>query len=564
MSQSEQFDKQNNDNEEAGKAIDTYRTQTQDDIYNTPDVSGDVSLEADAVEDIAGEDSTQDMVGTGTVGEAAYNDGDCTSENDGEEGTATWSTAQEPADVSDVRDVVFQDTVIDVSGDLQGGNSPYANASYGSQAGQNNTPYSSAPYYGGANGDLTYGNNPYGGQGGQNYNPYGGQAGQNYNPYGGQAGYNGNPYDGQAGQNYNPYGSQAGHNGNSYGGQTGQNNHPYGSQYYGQAGQGNGQYGSMPGNNQYGVPPYGDNQYSPYAAPVKKNNTGLIIGIVVAVIFLFLLAVGALTYKVFSMYADERNSRRHGREEYDFDDDWDRERADDDNDLYDEYDYDYDDYYGYDDYDYDYDDEYYSLRDDIRTDLSYSVDFDYFEYESEYDNVNILVSYPIISGDSVPNLEQLNSEIRSEVDLFTEYFEEEYEQYLTEEDYFDALSTSYVTYMDEEKMSIVFSEYVYSDYYNDVFLYCINIDMENGVILDNENIISADDDFSVEFRKRSDIQNGEITYLSMMSDQEITEYFNSSNIIVFYTPKGLEIGFNYDEGWVTVTYEDYEQYLKVF
>ena len=62
----------------------------------------------------------------------------------------------------------------------------------------------------------------------------------------------------------------------------------------------------------------------------------------------------------------------------------------------------------------------------------------------------------------------------------------------------------------------------------------------------------------------STIQNGEITYLSMMSDQEITEYFNSSNIIVFYTPKGLEIGFNYDEGWVTVTYEDYEQYLKVF
>ena len=347
MSQSEQFDKQNNDNEEAGKAIDTYRTQTQDDIYNAPDVS----LEADAVEDIAGGDSTQDMVRAGTVDEAAHDDVDCTSENDGEEGTDTWSTAQEPADVSDVQDVVFQDTVINVPGDLQGDNSPYGNASYGSQAGQNNTPYGSTPYYGGANGDLTYGNNPYGGQGGQNYNPYGGQAGYNGNPYSGQTGHNGNPYDGQAGQNYNPYGSQAGHNGNPYGGQPGQNNHPYGSQYYGQAGQGNGQYGSMPGNNQYGVPPYGDNQYSPYAAPAKKNNTGLIIGIVVAVIFLFLIAVGALTYKVFSMYADERNSKRHGREEYDFDDDWDRERADDDNDLYDEYDYDYDDYYGYDDYD---------------------------------------------------------------------------------------------------------------------------------------------------------------------------------------------------------------------
>ena len=49
-----------------------------------------------------------------------------------------------------------------------------------------------------------------------------------------------------------------------------------------------------------------------------------------------------------------------------------------------------------------------------------------------------------------------------------------------------------------------------------------------------------------------------------MTDQEITDHFNSSNIIVFYTPKGMEIGFNYEEGWVTVTYEEYDEYLKVF
>ena len=49
-----------------------------------------------------------------------------------------------------------------------------------------------------------------------------------------------------------------------------------------------------------------------------------------------------------------------------------------------------------------------------------------------------------------------------------------------------------------------------------------------------------------------------------MSDQEIIGHFNSSDIIVFYTPQGMEIGFNYDEGWVTVTYKEYEQYLKVF
>ncbi|MDE6844370.1 MAG: hypothetical protein K2J99_01200, partial [Lachnospiraceae bacterium] len=93
------------------------------------------------------------------------------------------------------------------------------------------------------------------------------------------------------------------------------------------------------------------------------------------------------------------------------------------------------------------------------------------------------------------------------------------------------------------------------------FLYSINIDMENGIILDNESMLNVNDDFSVEFR---DIQNGEISYLTRMSDQEITDHFDSTDIIVFYTPQGMEIGFNYDEGWVTVTYKDYEQYLKVF
>jgi hypothetical protein len=88
--------------------------------------------------------------------------------------------------------------------------------------------------------------------------------------------------------------------------------------------------------------------------------------------------------------------------------------------------------------------------------------------------------------------------------------------------------------------------------------------MEKGVILDNNDMLSIDDDFSVDFRKRSDKQNGEIDYLTYLTDQQITDYFESDDIIVFYTPMGMEIGFNYEQGWVTVTYEDYEQYLKVF
>ena len=126
-----------------------------------------------------------------------------------------------------------------------------------------------------------------------------------------------------------------------------------------------------------------------------------------------------------------------------------------------------------------------------------------------------------------------------------------------------------MTYMDEEKLSSVFKEDLYLTDENggqivDYYLYSLNIDMEKGVVLDNRSMIDTDDDFSVDFRQRSDRQNGEISYLTSLSDQEITDYFESDDIIVFYTPLGMEIGFNYEYGWVTVTYRDYEQYLKVF
>lgn len=490
MGQSDQFENKQSEQKEETIGVDTYTSESSEDIYNTPDLSGGVRT-ADSM----GQTSEADEAVETCLGE-----------------------------------VVEMDQAAEEDGRVRNGRSrnPDGNPSYAVN------PYGNGPY----GGNNPYGNGPYSGS-----NPYGSGSYGSNNPYG----------DGPYGGN-NPYGS-----GPYYG-----SNNPYGNGPYG----GNHPYG---GSNPYGPRNgQGNKQYSPYAAPAKKNNMGLIIGIVVAVIVLFLIAVGALTYKAVSLYSEGKSRRHNARDEYDFDDDdWKKDR---DHDLYDDredYLYDDQDDYGYDDYDFqgydDYDsEEYYTLHDDLRTDLSYSVEFEYYEYESDYDNVDILVSYPVIQGGHVPNLEQLNSEIQSEIDLLTGYFEEEYQQYLTEDDYFSALSTSYVTYMDEEKMSIVFSESAYSNYYNDVFLYCINIDMENGVILNNENMLSIDDDFSIEFRTKSDIQNGEISYLNMMTDQEITDYFNSSNLIVFYTPKGMEIGFNYDIGWVTVTYEDYEQYLKVF
>ncbi len=409
-----------------------------------------------------------------------------------------------------------------------------------------------------------------------------------------QQNYDTGPYDG------NPYYNNTPHNHDAY------QNTPYNNDSYHNNPYNNTRYGDSP----YYDDPYRNAQYSPLARPAKNNNIPLIIGIAAAIVILFLIAVFALTYRVVSLYSERWEKSHKGFEEHEFNDDrqekrqknseeeiesYDRDRFDDeyDHDGYFNYDeYDYDDYFnddyfnddyfndGYfnDDYfndgynnddfgdgnDYD-NDQYYTLHDDIKKDLSYSVEFEHYEYDTDNDNVEIMVSYPVIKGEKVPNLKHLNSVIAEEIDLFKDYFEEEYADYMDEYNgYFSALSSGYVTYMDEEKMSIAFAEYIYTDYYNEAFLYSINIDMENGVILENENMLSIDDDFSVEFRKKSDVQNGEIVYLTGMTDQEITDHFNSSNIIVFYTPKGMEIGFNYEEGWVTVTYEDYDKYLKVF
>ena len=116
--------------------------------------------------------------------------------------------------------------------------------------------------------------------------------------------------------------------------------------------------------------------------------------------------------------------------------------------------YDYDNYYNYDyDYDYGYDDRYYSLQDDLKYDLSYEVEFDYFEYDTDNEDVSIMITYPVISGEDVPNLERLNDEIYSEVELLKEYFEEDYAPYMekNEDSYFSATAISYVTYMEEKK-----------------------------------------------------------------------------------------------------------------
>lgn len=583
MSESNGFDNFNNNSDTAAEnaVSDTYVTESSEELYRTPDLTSDVA--ADAAEEKQEDQRVEELIdyaGNAVDGMTAHVENEFqenqTAQNDNPYQHNNSYEEQNVSGGSPYNNNAY-------SAGAHHDNSPYGNNAYNEQNVQNSSPYSNNPYGNSAYSEQNmqngspYSNNPYGndvynGQSMQNSSPY------NNNPYGNGAynGQNGSPY------NNNPYGNGA------YGGQNAQNGNSYGNaSYSGQTAQNNYQ-------NPYGTPPYGNgnSQYSPYAVPTKKN-TGLIVGIVIGIMALFLIAVFALAYKVVDLYTSENNKKRSTREEYNFDDDeWEYDQKRDDyyndgdhhyddhyfDDYYDDY---YDDYFNddYGDYYDDYfgsgnngdggnnieNDKYYSLHDEIRNDLTYSVKLEDYKYDTTYENVDIQVTYPVIEGNDVPNLDKLNSVIKDEADFITEYFEEEYQDYMMDDsDYFTALSIGYVTYMDEEKLSIAFSEHMYSDYYDDVFLYCINIDMENGIVLDNESLLGIDDDFSVDFRRRSDIQNGEISYLTMMTDQEITRHFKSTDIIVFYIPQGMEIGFNYDAGWVTVTYEDYEKYLKVF
>lgn len=208
-------------------------------------------------------------------------------------------------------------------------------------------------------------------------------------------------------------------------------------------------------------------------------------------------------------------------------------------------------------------DYYGELTDSIRTDLDYSIEWENYEYDGNNESIMISVDFPVIKGD-VKNIDVLNQIIEEEVLYFEEFFEE-YSQYMLEDEMFAAYSEGCVTYMDEDTMSVVFCENIYTDYWQDCGLYCINIDMENGVVIDNNSIIDVNNEFAVDFRIRSREQNGEVMALDYMTDQEITYYLSSAGTsIVFYTPIGMEIGINYGESYVTATYKDYEQFLKKY
>lgn len=210
--------------------------------------------------------------------------------------------------------------------------------------------------------------------------------------------------------------------------------------------------------------------------------------------------------------------------------------------------------------------EYYEFHDEIASDLSYRVEFESWDAVfGEYENITLEAACPVFYSVEGEELTGVNKAVQKELEELNDYldsltiwFEE------TEELRYEV--ESYVTYMDEEILSVAFVEYGYiDDEYYESYIVSVNIDMESKMAMTNTQLLEIDDAFSIEFRNRCEKQNGEISSLNYCSDQDITELLTSEeSLIIFYTPLGMEVGFNYYYGWVTVTYPDYQQYQRKF
>lgn len=204
---------------------------------------------------------------------------------------------------------------------------------------------------------------------------------------------------------------------------------------------------------------------------------------------------------------------------------------------------------------------------DLKDNLSYQISFLTTYCNTEDGHVFIQVEYPQITSGRKDE-EYLNGELYYEYEYFRDFYMDYVADTLSEDGTFYFSSDAYVTYMDEDILSVVYSEKVRyqdgSDYLSDINFYCVNIDLATGNILTNTDILNLDDDFAVDFREREINENGDGA-LTDYTDQEILSMLkDESTLVLFYTPMGLEVGLNLDGEVVYVTYEDYMDYRNIF
>lgn len=348
------------------------------------------------------------------------------------------------------------------------------------------------------------------------------------------------------------------------------------------------------------------NGYYQQIPPKKKGKGGMIAGIIGGV--LLLLMIVSVIFFTYTMIMAELGSETD-YDDYNYDDynydDYDDYNYDD---YDDNYDYNYDDDYNYDeedyesDYDEDYDpmefvddidwddtlwkkephnyepgevgdDVYYQMCNCIDKKVSYQTNYENYEYVDEDRNVCIRINYYQLDGD-IPNLDEINYKLENTALIYADQYldnKNQYEEVFEEEGYgYVATVDAYVTYNDEQTVSVVYDEYFENAIRIDRKIYTINIDLETGNILKNTDILDVTDEFVADYRELCIEQNGDVPAMGYFNDDELKEFFvDEGSLILYYTPCGLEAGINYETeddyyGWVTATLNDYDKYLMSY
>lgn len=171
--------------------------------------------------------------------------------------------------------------------------------------------------------------------------------------------------------------------------------------------------------------------------------------------------------------------------------------------------------------------------------------------EPDYDYENgaaFYCYYPFIIGCDKAYVEEINAKIAGLATSFVPTT-------LSKDDY--GYVDGYVTYMSEEKMSVVLEYYYEHDGNEEFHIAALNFDMKTGKEISIQEMLPAFE-FMVDFREGCEIQNGDYMkeVLDKMTDADIQgAILNPETGVAFYSPVGLDIGFNYPDGWMTVTFK---------
>lgn len=285
--------------------------------------------------------------------------------------------------------------------------------------------------------------------------------------------------------------------------------------------------------------------HGPNAAPApKKKGHGKLVAVVCASVgILFLLVIVIfMIYSIRKIVGEVQSGSGPGYG-YDADDGYFGYGNPYDDSLYPDYD-DSDEYYEPSEKD----DYYKEITDATSLELDYQVIWgtlslkpDDSDDDCTYDCV-----YPVLTGEGE---EEKFAAMNQVIEDFVCKYKDSYQEHVS-----GVASYGYVTLMDEEKISVVVRHSFYDKKTTIPRVEAISFWIETGEMISHEEMVQVDEELAWQFRSRNSHQNGTVEFVDELSDEELVEYLkDEEESVMFYSPVGLEIGFNYDGGWVTVT-----------